>query len=91
MRKHSFLICIGLSFLLCIAASVKLEAQKVANDSTYYETFPDKLTGRLYLSQKFLKFTIPASGQTDDIEYKANTKMNLGMASCQNVSPRSIR
>jgi hypothetical protein len=56
----------------------QLNAQKVANDTNYYETFPAKLTARVYLAQKFLKFTIPSSSQTD-IEYKANTKMNLGM------------
>lgn len=79
MRKYSLPLCLSFSFLLCLVAPVKIAAQKVVNDTMYYETFPDKLTGRLYLSQKFLKFTIPTSGTSDDIEYKANTKMNLGM------------
>jgi Domain of unknown function (DUF4421) len=65
--------------LLWILVPAGLHAQKkVINDPAYYEVYPKKLTGRLYLSQKFLKFTIPPASGTD-IEYKANTKMNLGM------------
>ncbi len=69
-----------LTLLLFILTVAGVNAQKkVINDPNYYETFPEKLTGRLYLSQKFLKFTIPPSGNQTDLEYKANTKMNLGM------------
>jgi Domain of unknown function (DUF4421) len=70
-----------LTLLLCvlIVSSSVNGQKKVINDPNYYEIFPEKLTGRLYLSQKFLKFTIPPSGNQTDIEYKANTKLNLGM------------
>jgi len=72
-RQLTSLLCV-----LILSAGAKAQ-KKVVNDPSYYETFPDKLTGRLYLSQKFLKFTIPPSGNQTDIEYKANTKMNIGM------------
>src|SRR4030095_10950489 len=72
---NTFVACI-LLFSLMIPSG--LNAQNVSNDTSYYETFPNKLTARVYLSQKFLKFSIPSSTQ-EDIEYKANTKMNLGM------------
>ncbi len=62
-------------FLLLFA--LEMNAQKGTYDSTYYERFPGRLSTRLYLSQKFLKFNIP-SKTADDIEYKANTKLNLG-------------
>ncbi|HEX7847024.1 MAG TPA: DUF4421 domain-containing protein [Chitinophagaceae bacterium] len=62
--------------VLFIACSVVAFAQ---HDSSYYETFRDKLTARVYVSQKFLKFSIPASGEATDAEYKANTNMNLGV------------
>lgn len=79
-RQRNILLYILFSFLLCTAAPAGVNAQKkIINDSSYYETFRDKLTTRLYLSQKFLKFTIPPSGNQTDIEYKANTKLNLGM------------
>lgn len=78
-RQFSFFPYVLTPFLFCIIVHGRVNAQKkITNDSNYYETFPHKLTTRLYLSQKFLKFTIPSGSQTD-IEYKANTKMNLGM------------
>jgi Domain of unknown function (DUF4421) len=79
MKRFSFLnSCIAFILFFGLMIPVELFAQKVANDTSYYETFPNKLTARVYLSQKFLKFTIPSNSQPD-IEYKANTKMNLGM------------
>ncbi len=79
-RKFFDLLYVLIAFLFFIITPAGLNAQKkVMNDSSYYETFRDKLTARLYLSQKFLKFTIPPSGSQTDIEYKANTKMNLGI------------
>ncbi len=79
MRKNVFHLYLLFSIAGCVAFSIKSVAQKVMNDTSYYETYPDKLTGRLYLAQKFLKFTIPPSGNQTDIEYKANTKMNIGI------------
>ena len=68
-----------LPFLFFVISSGGVNAQKkIINDPDYYETFPQKLTTRIYLNQKFLKFTIP-SGNATDIEYKANTKLNLGI------------
>ena len=72
-QKLIALICI---FFMVLNA---LAQKKVMADTSYYETFPEKLTTRIYFSQKFLKFTIPSSNSQPDIEYKANTKMNLGV------------
>lgn len=87
MRRQSFLLHRFVTFLICFASLTKVEAQKVANDTSYYESFPEMLTTRVYLSQKFLKFTIPPSGNQTDLEYKANTRMNLGIgATYHNIS-----
>jgi hypothetical protein len=60
--------------------SITVLAQPVKNDPAYYETFPDKLTGRVYFAQKYLKVTIPSANDSQkDIEYKANTKLNMGI------------
>lgn len=64
--------------ILVLFVSIQINAQKVVNDTSYYERFKGRLSTRIYLSQKFLKFTIP-SETMDDIEYKANTKLNLGI------------
>ena len=49
------------------------------HDSTYYEMFPDKLTLRLYVGQKITGFTIPSSGNAEDVQYRANHKVNTGI------------
>ncbi|HUR65617.1 MAG TPA: DUF4421 domain-containing protein, partial [Chitinophagaceae bacterium] len=64
------------ALILCF---LTVSAQKLVNDSSYYERYPDKLTIRLYAAQKFAKFTITPSNNQTDIEYKANTKLNLGI------------
>src|SRR6185503_21131144 len=71
--------------LLMILASIMLslavnaQKNKVQNDSTYYETFPDKLNIRTFLSQKYIHVNIPSSGSAPDLEYKANPNLNLGL------------
>jgi hypothetical protein len=67
-----------LFLVILVITAINARSQKVTNDENYYERFPKKLTGRIYLAQKFLKYTIP-SDAAEDIEYKANTKMNLGI------------
>ena len=62
-----------------IICSLSLNAQKnFQQDTTYYETFPNKTTVRLYLSKKYVHLNFPSGGSADDLEYKANPKLNLG-------------
>ncbi len=75
MKKIQLLI---LSIFLCIVFSDSLKAQGYQNDTSYYERFPDKLTVRLSLSQKYIHLNFPSAGKPDDLEYKANPKLNLG-------------
>jgi hypothetical protein len=57
-----------------------IAAQKgFKNDPNYYETFPNKLTTRIYLSQKFTQFDLPALAKGEDIDYVVNSKLNLGI------------
>lgn len=50
------------------------------HDTSYYETFPHKVTGRIFLSQKYVHLNFPAKDNNlPDMEYKANAKMNLGI------------
>jgi len=59
--------------------SLSLNAQKdFQHDTTYYETFPGKTTFRLYLSKKYVHLNFPSGGNAEDLEYKANPKLNLG-------------
>ncbi len=69
------LVCI-----LFIACTLSLRAQKHAdNDTNYYETYWHQITGRIYAAQKYTHFTIPPAGNTGDLQYVANPKLNLGV------------
>ena len=62
-----------------IVFSLQINAQKnFQHDTTYYETFPEKTTVRLYLSKKYVHLNFPSGGSAEDLEYKANPKLNLG-------------
>lgn len=47
-------------------------------DNGYYITYPEKLTLRLYLSQKFAPVTISADNSDKDLNYKTTAKLTLG-------------
>jgi uncharacterized protein DUF4421 len=68
-----------LLLVICIHCSLASRAQKdFPHDTAYYETFPDKITVRLYLSKKYVHLNFPSGGSAQDLEYKANPKLNLG-------------
>jgi len=74
--------------LMTFICSLSLNAQKnFQHDTIYYEKFPDKTTVRLYLSKKYVHLNFPSDGSTDDLEYRANPKLNLGAGvTIKNVS-----
>jgi hypothetical protein len=61
--------------------------KKTSIDNGYYISYPDKLILRIYLSQKFAPFTISASGNNKDLNYKTNSKLSLGIGGTyQNIT-----
>jgi len=79
MATRKLSIFIIFSFALLISVET-LHAQKHANnDTSYYETFWHHVTARLYMAQKYTHFTMPSSGSTNDLQYVANPKLNLGI------------
>jgi hypothetical protein len=79
MNARKFLFFIALSFVVLIKAET-LHAQKHAdNDTSFYETFWHHVTARLYVAQKYTHFTMPSSASTNDLQYVANPKLNLGI------------
>jgi hypothetical protein len=87
MNACKLSVFIALFFTLLIRAET-LHAQKHAgNDTSYYETFWHHVTTRLYMAQKYTHFTMPSSGGTNDLQYVANPKLNLGIgATWHNLS-----
>jgi hypothetical protein len=77
MKKNQPALLMTIAFIICSLA-LNAQKKKIQNDSTYYETFPDKLNIRIYLSQKYVHLNIPSGGDISDLEYKANRKLNLG-------------
>src|ERR1043165_1605937 len=64
--------------IISISSSFVSTAQKdFPHDTAYYQTF-EKITVRLYLSKKYVHLNFPSGGSAQDLEYKANPKLNLG-------------
>ncbi|TMI96917.1 MAG: DUF4421 domain-containing protein [Bacteroidetes bacterium] len=85
MNQRKQVLLTALIFIIC---SVQLNAQKgFQQDTSYYETFPGKTTVRLYLSKKYVHLNFPSDGSAEDLEYKANPKLNLGVGvTVKNIS-----
>jgi len=76
MTQRQQVLLMTVTLIIC---SFTLNAQKdFKHDTTYYETFPNKTTVRLYLSKKYVHLNFPSGGTAEDLEYKANPKLNLG-------------
>jgi hypothetical protein len=85
MIQRQQVLLVTVIFIIC---SLQMTAQKdFQHDTAYYETFRDKTTVRLYLSKKYVHLNFPSSGGADELEYKANPKLNLGIGvTIKNVS-----
>ena len=86
MKKYQNYFCFFflLSLLLALIPDYSIAQKKISIDNGYYITYPDKLTLRLFLSQKFAPFTISSSKNNEDINYKTNSKLNLGIGATSN-------
>ncbi len=79
MKKISISFLLIISFCILLIQPGSLYAQKdFKHDTAYYETFPEKINFRLYLSQKYVHLNFPATASGSELEYKANPKLNLG-------------
>jgi len=69
---YLFFVSILLMPVFCTAQS------DFPHDTAYYETFPRKLTVRIYTSRKYIHLHLPPIGSGPNLEYEANPKLNLG-------------
>jgi len=64
----------------CLLSPVMLPAQSASHyDSTYVVSYDSLLTVRSYLSQKYTLFVLEAPPGLPELQYRPNTKINLGM------------
>lgn len=80
MKKYniSFRFLVILGFTLIVNPCLVNAQKDFPHDTSYYETYRDKITARLFLSRKYVHLNFPASGSGDELEYKANAKLNFG-------------
>jgi hypothetical protein len=77
MKKYYSCVLFLLFFTLLVKPSFVNAQKNSPHDSSYYETYPDKITARLYLSQKYVHLNFPGRSG-NKLEYEANPKLNLG-------------
>ncbi len=91
MKKNKLTLwCLLAIFLQVILPGKAMLAQVVKNnppDSTYYVTNPELITTRFYFSQKYTAFTLRAPKEIQDLKYRPNTNLNMGVgASYRNIT-----
>src|SRR5688572_29578109 len=82
MKKYTihFYLLITLSSILAMKPGDSNAQQVTPYDTgVYYIRYPDKPMVRVYLSQKYAPFTINAPGDANELKYKSNSKLNLGV------------
>ena len=82
-NRHYFCTFFIASLLLAMIpdysiAQKETSQKKTSTNNGYYITYPEKLMLRLYLSQKYAPVTISSSKNNEDLNYKTNSKLNLG-------------
>ncbi|AGA76956.1 hypothetical protein Echvi_0679 [Echinicola vietnamensis DSM 17526] len=59
---------------------------QLKNDTTYFERFPEMVTGRFYLSRKYTGLNIKDRlGETPLLRYRPNSTLNMGVGASYNV------
>ncbi len=76
MKNFCFAIAF---FILFTGFGFSARSQEILHDSTYYTTFPNSLTVRLYSIKDYSGFTLPAIGDAKDLKYRANSNYNIGL------------
>lgn len=73
-----FLLATIIMFVNTVHAQ-KMSKKKYLHDESYYEMYPNKLTGRIYAAKKFEDVNVPSGGPATDLKYVTNHKLNLGI------------
>ena len=68
-----------LGFIFIIKPAITHAQNKISIDNGYFITNPDKLMLTFFVLQKFAPFTISADGNNNELNYKTNSKLNLGV------------
>jgi hypothetical protein len=74
------------SIVILILISQNANAQKVGDyDSSFYATYPNMLTARIYGSHKYTSLRLKAPDSSPKFAYRPNTSMNLGIGATYGI------
>jgi hypothetical protein len=91
MKKHIItslrLLAICIQLILPGKVLIAQIHGDTSQDEAYFVTNPELITTRFYFSQKYTAFTLRAPQGAQDLKYRPNTNLNMGVgASYQNVT-----
>jgi len=84
--KHTgfFVVFAIISWTFLIIPSLAKAQKPLDHDTTYFVTYPNTLVGRVFFSKKYSSFSLPAANGEQDIEYKPNTLLTMGIGATYN-------
>lgn len=81
-RLRVFFCCL---FILFAFTAVSQREQRFRHDSTYYKTYPTKLTGRVYFSKKYTSLLLESANDARALHFRPNTPVNIGVGATYRV------
>jgi hypothetical protein len=85
MRHRSFFCIVLIIFCSALLIPSFAKAQKTLDhDTAYYVTYPGTIVGRFYFSKKYSSLTLNAANDEQDLEYKPNTHLTMGIGATYN-------
>jgi hypothetical protein len=76
--KNKSIYCLFFLLPILLVEAKSAFAQQKPHDTSFYRTYPEKITTRIYLSKKFNSITVP--GLTgNNFQYRPNTQLNTGI------------
>ncbi len=85
MKYNGFFFPLLIMLFFALLNPSFTKAQKPLNhDTAYFVTYPHTLVGRFYFSKKYTSFTLPAANGGQDIDYKPNTLLTMGIGATYN-------
>jgi hypothetical protein len=67
-----------LMFIEVVACAQASKAIRDKHDTSFYATYPNKITGRFFFSQKYTRLSYRQKNEGYSLDYRPNTNLNVG-------------
>ena len=85
MKYTAFFSPLIITFFSSLIISSLTKAQEPQDhDTVYFVTYPGTIVGRFYFSKKYTSLILPSASDGQDLEYKPNTKLTMGIGATYN-------